>query len=326
MPICSVIIVNWNGRHHIEACLGSLHGQTFGDFEVILVDNGSSDGSLEYVRSKFPWVRLIGLERNFRFCAANNVGVRNSTGKYVALLNNDTEADPRWLAELIAAAESSPECGSFASRMLLFSDREVIDSAGNEYAGSGAAAKRGHLSKSMEFAQPARVFGACAGAALYRRSMLDDIGLLDEAFSMIFEDVDLGFRAQLAGYPCLYVPAAIVYHKVNASIGTYTYDYVYYGQRNIEFVFFKNMPVRLLLRNLPGHLLYNFLAFGFFTLRGRPFAFLKGKLDALFDLRRILAGRRYIQAARRISDEAVGHLLARSWLGKRWADKGPGRG
>jgi GT2 family glycosyltransferase len=326
MPICNVIIVNWNGRHHLEACLGSLYRQTFRDFDAILVDNGSSDGSQDYVRTEFPWVRLIELEHNLRFCAANNIGVRHSTGKYVALLNNDTETAPDWLAELIAAAEAAPDSGSQASRMLMFSDREVLDSAGNEYAGSGAAAKRGHLSKFNAFLQPAPVFGACAGAALYRRSMLDDIGLFDEAFGMIFEDVDLAFRAQLAGYPCLYVPSAVVYHKVNASIGTLSYDYVYYGQRNIEFVFFKNMPGRLLLRHLPAHVFYNLLAFGFFAFRGRPFAFLKAKLDALLDFRRILQDRRRIQAARRIPEEAVGRLLARYWLARRWAEKGPIRG
>ncbi len=204
------------------------------------------------MRHEFPWVQLHALKRNLMFCAGNNAGIRNSLGRYVVLLNNDTEVEIDWLSELVAAAEANPEAGSFASLMLMFDDRQVLDSAGNEYAASGAAAKRGHLSRADGFDKPAKVFGACAGAALYRRAMLDDIGLLDEDIAMVFEDVDLGFRAQLAGYACLYVPTARAYHKVNASIGTYSRDYVYYGQRNIELVYFKNMPARLLLRYLPG--------------------------------------------------------------------------
>jgi GT2 family glycosyltransferase len=323
MPTCSVIVLNWNGRHHLRACLESLRRQTYSDFEVILVDNGSTDGSAEYVRHEFPWVRLHALERNLMFCAGNNAGIRNSLGRYVVLLNNDTEVEIDWLFELVAAAEANPEAGSFASRMLIFDDRQVLDSAGNEYAASGAAAKRGHLSRADGFDKPAQVFGACAGAALYRRAMLDDIGLLDEDITMVFEDVDIGFRAQLAGYGCLYVPTARAYHKVNASIGTFSRDYVYYGQRNIEFVFFKNMPARLLLRHLPGHILYNALALAFFASRWSLGAYLNAKIDAVFALPRILRKRRRIQSGRRVSDRTIAQLFAHGWIKQRWVEKRP---
>lgn len=323
MPTCSVIVLNWNGRHHLGTCLASLRRQTFTDFEVIVVDNGSTDGSPEYVRSEFPWARVIALERNLKFCAGNNAGIRTSLGEYVVLLNNDTEVEADWLAQLVAAAEAAPDVGSYASQMLMFEDREVLDAAGNEYAGSGAAAKRGHLAKAVEFDQQARIFGACGGAALYRRAMLDDIGLLDEGFAMIFEDVDLSFRAQLAGYPCLYVPTAKVYHKVNASIGSYSHDYVYYGQRNIEFVYFKNMPTRLLIRHLPGHLLYNGLALIFFASRRRLGIFLRAKIDALLALPRIFRQRGGIQRGRRVSVQTIEQLLAHAWLRQRWTEKAP---
>jgi GT2 family glycosyltransferase len=324
MPTCSVIVPNWNGRHHLRSCLESLKRQTYTDFEVILVDNGSTDGSDSYVRQEFPWVRLLAFEKNMKFCAGNNAGIRTSLSRYVALLNNDTEAEADWLAELVAAAESNPEDGSFASQMLMFNDRHAIDSAGNEYAASGAAAKRGHLSKAGAFDKPMRIFGACAGAALYRRAMLEDVGLLDEDFDMIFEDVDLGFRAQLAGYPCLYVPTARVYHKVNATIGRYSYNYVYYGQRNIELVYFKNMPARLLIRSLPEHLLYNILALIFFTWHRRLGAYLSAKIDAILALPRIFRARRRVQSGWRISDQAIEQLFAHGWFRKRWAEKGLG--
>jgi GT2 family glycosyltransferase len=324
MPTCSVIVLNWNGRHHLRSCLESLKRQTYTDFEVVLVDNGSTDGSADYVRREFPWVRLLERERNLHFCVGNNAGIRISQGRYVALLNNDTEAEADWLAALTAAAEATPDAGSFASQMLMFNDRQAIDSAGNEYAAGGAAAKRGHLSKAGSFDEPMRIFGACAGAALYRRAMLEDIGLLDEDFAMIFEDVDLGFRAQLAGYPCLYVPTARVYHKVNATIRRLSYEYVYYGQRNIEFVYFKNMPARLLVRSLPEHFLYNVLALLFFAWHRRLGAYLSAKLDAVLALPRIFRLRRSIQSGRRVSDRAIEQLFARGWFRKRWAEKGPG--
>jgi len=323
MPTCSVIVLNWNGKQHLGACLESLRRQTYRDFEVILVDNGSTDDSVAYVRREFPWVRLLALENNVRFCAGNNAGIRASLSLFVALLNNDTEAETNWLAELMTAAEAIPEAGSFASQILMFDDRQAIDSAGNEYAANGAAAKRGHLSKAGSFDKPMPVFGACAGAALYRRSMLDDVGLLDEDFAMIFEDVDLGFRAQLAGYACVYVPTARVYHKVNATIGRYSRDYVYYGQRNIELVYFKNMPTRLLIRSLPGHFLYDMFALIFFAWHRRLGAYLGAKLDAIVALWRIFPVRRRIQSGRRVSDQTVRQLFTRGWLRKRWLEKGP---
>ena len=318
-PTCSVIVLNWNGRHHLSVCLESIRLQTYTDKEVILVDNGSTDGSQDFVRSEFPWVRLLLLGRNEGFCAGNNAGIRSSRGKYVVLLNNDTELEPDWLAELVAAAEAAPEAGSFASQMRMYDRRDTLDAAGIEYATCGVAAKRGCLAPSRDYGNPVSVFGASAGAALYRRTMLDHIGLLDENFFLIFEDVDLSFRAQLAGYPCRYIPGARMYHKVNATIGRYSAQYVFYGHRNLEFVYLKNMPAKLLARTLPAHLFYDFAALLFFASRRRLGSFLRAKLAVLRALPLIWRQRRVIQASRRVPDQTIELLLTSTWLRQRWA-------
>ena len=324
MPACSVIVVSWNGRHHLDACLGALRRQTFTDFEAILVDNGSVDGSVDHVRRHHPWVELVVLPENRGFCGGNNEGIRRARGRYLALLNNDTEADPAWLGELVTALERQ-QVGFCASQIRLFDARDLLDSAGDVFAINGVASKRGHLRDASGYAEPGEVFGACAAAALYRRSMLEDIGLLDEDFFLVFEDADLSFRARNAGYRCAYVPTARVYHKTNASIGTYTHAYVYYGQRNLELAFLKNMPLPLLVKYLPVHVAYDLLALVFFAAHGRLWSFLQAKGAALRCLPATLRKRRAIQARRVVSSRQLDDLLERSWLRQRWAEKGPGR-
>lgn len=321
-PACSVIVVNWNGRHHLDACLGALGRQSFTDFETLLVDNGSTDGSPELVRSAYPWVRLLPLPENRGFAGGNNEGIRRARGRYVALLNNDTEAEPDWLAELVAALERRGDIAFCASRVLLFDRRDTLDSAGDYFADNGVAGKRGHLEPASRYSEPEEVFGACAAAVLYRRSLLEDVGLLDEDFFLIFEDADLSFRARNAGHRCLYVPTARVYHKTNASIGTYSPTYVYYGQRNLELVYLQNMPLGLLLKYLPMHLFYDALALGFFARRGRLWAFLRAKAAVLGSLPAILRKRRLVQARRVLPAAELERLFTRGWLARRWAEKG----
>lgn len=323
MPACTVIVVNWNGRHHLDTCLGALRCQSFTDFEAILVDNGSTDGSTAHVRARHPWVKLVSLAENRGFCCGSNEGIRRARGSYVALLNNDTEVEPDWLRELVSAIERT-DVGFCASQVLLFDRRDTIDSAGDEFSINGVANKRGHLQEASRYAEPKEVFGASAAAALYRRSMLEDIGLLDEDFFLIFEDADLSFRARNAGYRCMFVPSARAYHRTNASIGTYSHTYVYYGQRNLELVYVKNMPPALLFKYLPTHLLYDLLALVFFAVHGRLWSFLQAKAAALRRLPAILRKRRDVQARRRISSAQLDNLLTRRWLSQRWEEKGPG--
>lgn len=322
-PACSVVVVNWNGRHHLDACLGALRRQTFRDFEVLLVDNGSSDGSLELVRASYPWVELVALPDNRGFSGGNNEGIRRARGRYVALLNNDTEVEPDWLAELVGAIEARADVGLCASQVLFFDRRDTLDSAGDYFGTNGVAGKRGHLEPAARYPEPQEVFGACAAAALYRRSLLDQIGLLDEDFFLIFEDADLSFRARLAGHRCLYVPSARVYHKTNASIGTYSHTYVYYGQRNVEYVYLQNMPLPLLLKYLPAHLFYGLLAAAFFASRGRLWSFLRAKAAVLASLPAVLRKRRLVQSRRVVTIAELDRLFSRGWLARRWAEKGP---
>jgi GT2 family glycosyltransferase len=318
MPLCSVILVNWNGRAHLPACLAALARQSFRNFEVVLVDNGSTDGSIEYLRERHPEVLLVCLGRNTGFAAGCNAGISKARGEYLIFLNNDTEAETTWLEELVSAARDHPAAGFFASKILFFDDHSRIDSAGDELGTNGVAQKRGHRRADAGFEKSEPVFGACAAAALYRRNVLAEIGGFDEDFFLIFEDADLSFRAQLAGYSCVFVPSARVYHKSNASIGTLSETYVYYGHRNLEFVFFQNMPASLLLRFLPTHLLYDALALLHFAARGRAGAFLRAKASAFREIPAILRKRRRVQRSRRRTPREVRALVSPGWLKDRW--------
>ena len=289
-PRVSVIILNYNGRHFLKDCLGSLAHQTFSDFEVLLADNGSTDGSVEFVRQEFPWVRALQLDRNYGFCGGNNRAVEQSKGEFVVLLNNDTKVDLNWLGELLKPALDHPDVGACASRILFIDRPEIIYAAGDSYAAFGVGLQRGHgWPAAGRFVQPEEVFSACACAALYRRAMLDEIGLLDEDFFCNYEDTDLGFRARLAGYRCLYVPRAIVYHHGGATVGIRNPRVEFRSSRNSEFVYFKNMPAALLLPYLPFHLLYDGWFLASALKHGLAFPFFKGKVAFLANLPRILA-------------------------------------
>lgn len=244
----SVIIPNWNGLELLQACLAALDQQQFTDFEIIVVDNGSSDGSVEWLQARANSVKLVELKNNLGFPAAVNRGIQASTAPYLVLLNNDTLPEPDWLANLIAAMEAHPEAASGASRMLLAAPPHRIDSAGDGYdlrTGVGFNVGAGEPADSRS--EPAWVFGACAGAAIYRRSLFDDIGLFDEAYFLVFEDVDLSLRAQLAGHRCLYVPTAIVYHHRGASTAGTSEAVLLRSWRNHIWVAAKNLPPLLLL-------------------------------------------------------------------------------
>lgn len=247
-PRVSVIIPNWNGARHLPECLDSLQRQSFGDFEVVLVDNGSSDDSLPLVERDFSWVRVVRNAANLGFSAAVNAGIRATDSEYVVLLNNDTRVREDWLERLVAAMDAMPEAGFAACRMLRYDPPHRIDSAGDRFSllrGGGVNIGAGEPAEEHE--QPAWVFGACAGAALYRRSLFDDIGLFDEDFFLVFEDVDLSLRARVAGHHCLYVPDAVVYHKRGASTEVQSVSVASRSFRNFVWVAGKNLPLPLLM-------------------------------------------------------------------------------
>ena len=317
MPKISVIIVNWNGKHFLDACLGALRRQTFRDFEAILVDNGSTDGSAEFVRTHFPEIQLLPLDDNRGFTGGNIAGYELATGELIALLNNDTEAHPAWLEQIARAGLQFPHAGSFASKMMYFDKRDRIENCGFSVGSSCTTEDLGRdQTDGPRWCQPGPVFGACGGAVAYRRSMLDDVGFLDPDFFMVYEDVDLSFRAQLRGYSCIYIPTAIMFHRYRATLKTKPSHQVFYSQRNIEFVYFKNMPMGLILRTCLQRFLYEIAAFIYFTKLGSGLAFLKAKSDVIRHLPSLWHKRRQIQANRSIADEQLLALMTSTFSSK----------
>jgi GT2 family glycosyltransferase len=243
----SVIIPSGNGRHLLPGCLGSLRQQTYRDFETVVVDNRSTDGSRQYVRDNFPEVRLLALARDGVFARAVNAGIRATASEIVVLLNNDTEAEPTWLAELIGALDEAPRAGAAASKLLLFDRRGTLHSAGDFYAPDGMPGSRGVWTHDDgRYDGDRSVFGACGGAAAYRRAALEDVGLFDESLIAYCEDVDLNLRLRLAGYDCVFAPRARVYHRLSATGGGPPASY--YTGRNLLTVAVKDLPAPLLRR------------------------------------------------------------------------------
>ena len=241
LPLTSVIIPNWNGAHHLPTCLESLRRQTYPHFEVIVADNGSTDGSLDLLARDYSWVRVLPLGENRGFAGACNAGMRIAQGEFIVLLNNDTEADPRWLEEVVAAFERHPEAGIVASKMLLFDRRDTFHTAGDFYRLDGIPGNRGVWQRDEgQYDREEYVFSACGGSAAYRRVMLEQVGLLDEDFFYSCEDVDLAWRAQLAGWRCVYAPRAVVYHKLSATGGGTTASF--YDGRNFIYLLVKDYP------------------------------------------------------------------------------------
>jgi hypothetical protein len=248
-PRATVVIPNWNGLDHLPECLGALSAQAFPSFEVLLVDNASSDGSVAWVGKHFPDVRVLKLVDNGGFAGAVNEGILASRGEYVSLLNNDTAVDPGWLAALVEALDSHRDYDVAASQMVLYDDPGRINAAGDVYAfGRLAGGNRGLGRPVSRYAGVDRVLGACAGAALYRRALFNEVGLFDEDFFLMSEDTDFNLRCLIAGKRCLYVPAARVRHKVRASIDAGPQrEMMLLGARNEAIVVTKDLPAAALL-------------------------------------------------------------------------------
>lgn len=312
-PRVSVIIPHWNGKQHLETCLEALRRQSFRQFEVILVDNGSTDGSQEFVRRRYGEVRLLDLGRNLGFTGACNAGYRVARGEFIVLLNNDTEADSWWLAEVVDAFHRYPQAGSIASKLLLFDRRDYFHAAGDFYRVDGIPGNRGVWQKDRgQYEVEEEVFGACGAAAAYRRTMLNEIGFLDPAFYFSCEDIDLAWRAQMSGWQVIYAPRAIVYHKLKATGGSVTGSY--YDGRNFLYVIWKNYPPSLLRRYWSRILRaqWDITRTALGAWRGQAArARLRGQLAGLAGLARMWGRRRYVQTNRRVSDD---YLMARLTL------------
>ena len=311
MPQASIIIPTLNGRHHLDDCLESLRGQSCPDFEILLIDNGSTDGTQAYVREQFPEVKLIELGQNLGFTGACNAGWAAASGEIIILLNNDTAVDKHWLRELLAAFEQHPQVGIVASKLLLFDQRDHLHAAGDFYRVDGLPGNRGVWQKDegqFDITEP--VFSACGASAAYRRTVLDEIGFLDNDFFFSCEDVDIGWRAQLAGWQVLYVPTAVVYHKLKATGGSVTGSY--YDGRNFLYLIWKNYPITL-LRNYWKDILKAQLKISYDALRAwrgaAARARLRGQLAGLWGIFRMWPKRRQVQALRRVDDASLTAVL-----------------
>jgi len=324
--VVNVVIVNWNGKAFLSKCLSGLRRQLYQSFSVTVVDNGSDDGSVGFIAENFPEAKTIRLSRNLGFSCANNIALQNVDAEYVALLNNDAIPHPSWLGGLVEALQSHPEAGFAASKMVFHDNPCVIDRAGDVYTRAGTAMLRGRGQPSDSYHKQEFVFGACAGAALYRTEMLRVLGFFDEDFFILYEDVDLSFRAQLKGYKCIYVPNAVVYHVGSGSIGEDTPTSVYYSHRNLEWVYIKNMPAGLIKRTIVHHLIYDLAAFFFFTVKGRGGDYLRAKWGAFRGMRLTLQKREEIQKSKKVRDLYIWNLLEKERLlprlSRRLAKKG----
>ena len=311
-PLVSIIIPNWNGLSHLPVCLDALRTQSYTSIEVILVDNGSTDGSQAFVRDRYPEVRLLALDRNIGLTGGNNAGFRAALGEFLVSLNNDTEVDPLFVESLVSALVQHPEAGMAAAKMILFDQRDTIHSAGDGYGVDGIPFNHGVWQLDDEqYNQPGWIFGGCGGAVAYRRQMLDDVGMFDEAFFMYCEDVDLNWRAQLAGWRCWYAPDAIVYHKLSATGGGPIASF--YTGRNTLWVIVKNYPGALLRKHW-----YRIVRAQCRIARDALRAWrgaaararLRGQCAGIVGWYRMIKVRRAIQSSRRVPDAYIEGLLS----------------
>jgi GT2 family glycosyltransferase len=309
--LASVVIPNWNGADHLPTCLDALRRQTFADFDTLVVDNGSTDRSLELLGQCYPKVQVIALPRNQGYAGGCNAGMQAARGHTVVVLNNDTEVTPTWLEELLSALERHPEAGMATPKVLLWADRTRLHTTGDYVRTNGIPDSRGVWQVDRgQFDDQLYVFGAAGVAPAYRREMLDEIGLFDSDFGSYCEDVDLSWRAQLAGYRCVYAPRSVLYHKVSAT-----------GRGTLRSFFVARNTIWMLIKNLPAALWHHHrqeivaAQKQRFTDACRAWrgaearATLRGQMASVIGLHRVLRKRADIQARRRADDVYLESLL-----------------
>ncbi len=305
----SVIIPNWNGGKWLNGCLSALKSQDYGDFEVLVVDDASTDGSCDRLEERFPDVRLLQLTEHHGFARAVNAGIRAASGEYVLLLNNDTLPSISFITNLVLAMDAMPpDVGCLASCMRSMDNPMLLDDTGDMLTWYGHAFKRGHGMPVAEFVEDGEVLSPCAGAALYRRVFLNDAGGFDERFVSYLEDLDLGLRGRLLGYRCKYVASAEVLHKGHGS-NLPTGSYVRFVTRNRLMLICKNIPFSLLVRHFHQLLLGQL---DLFIQYRRPFDSVIGYLSFLRLIPHVLHERRKILAACKLSDQEIEGLLDHS--------------
>lgn len=323
-PLISIIIVSWNSSEHLPHCLDCLSLQTFQDFEVILVDNGSLDGGTNDLEQKYAQLplRVERLASNLGFAFANNRGAQLARGTWLALLNTDAFPEPDWLEKLLQAAEQYPEFSFFSSRQIQVHQPDLLDGSGDEYHISGLAWRKFYNYQAVKYGlKEEEVFSACGAAALYARDDFLGAGGFDESYFSYFEDVDLSFRLRLLGKRCLYVPKAVVHHVGSASSGKISDFVIYHGHRNLVWTYFKNMPGVLFWWCLPLHLLMNLFFIVSFIFKGKGVAILRAKIDAFYRLPAIIRRRRQIQSTKRTTLHQIWQAMNKELLAPYWASR-----
>lgn len=311
----SVVIVNWNGAAVLPRCLEHLQAQTYDNFETIVVDNASTDGSVDHLEDEYPGLRVIRLDENKGFAAANNIGAGHARGKWLALLNNDAFPEPKWLGNLVHAAETQPEFTFFGSKLIQDRQPQILDGIGDVYHVSGVAWREGYNRPESEFdLQEMEIFSPTAAAALYSRDAFLEIGGFTEWFYMYHEDVDLGFRLRLRGHRCLFVPDAVARHVGSASTAVKSDFAVYHGHRNLVWSYWLNMPGRLFWKYLPAHIFMNLIFTGYYILRGQPGPILRAKWNAFKEIPQVLKKRKAVQLGRVATVGEIDRVMEHRWF------------
>ena len=252
MPDVTIVIPNYNGLTYLKTCLASLKKQTTSDFHILIVDNGSSDDSLSWVAGHYKEAEVLALDKNYGFCVAVNKGIQTAITPYVILLNNDTEAEPEFVKELLSAIQKSDDIFSCQAKMIDYQNQQLIDDAGDYYCALGWAFARGKGKKECQYTKERPIFASCAGAAIYRKKVFEEIGYFDERHFAYLEDIDMGYRAKIYGYTNYFIPSARVYHMGSATTGSrYNELKVRLSARNSIYVAYKNMPLGQLILNSP---------------------------------------------------------------------------
>jgi GT2 family glycosyltransferase len=316
----AVIIVNWNSGEYLGECLRHLKGQTLLPDRVFVVDNASTDGSLQGLSEQFPGWEFLPLEKNTGFASANNLAVKKASDcEWIAFLNPDAFAQPDWLKNLMQAVEHSPDIKMFGSHMLGH-NTDLLDGTGDIYHVSGVAWRRDHGMKSSEVDRKSgEIFSPCAAASLISRETFLEVGGFDEHFFCYNEDVDLSFRLRLKGHRCIYVPDAVVEHVGSGTTSRYSDFAVYHGQRNLVWSYFRNMPGIWFWVYLPQHILFSLSALIWFSLKGKAVPVLKARRDALKGLPRVLRLREETQNTITVSGRTVIDAMSKGfWVPYTW--------
>lgn len=314
--LISFVVPNYNGADHLKDCFESLRKQTFNDFNLIMVDNNSSDNSVAYTENNFPEAKIIRMTSNTGFAKAVNAGIKEAllseTCRYVILLNNDTECDTGFTEQMLKAV-TAEGAGSAACKMLNFADRTLIDDAGDFIMPLGSPYARGYGEKDKgQYDNEEYIFGACAGAAIYRREVFDAAGYFDEDFFAYYEDVDFSFRLQLFGFKCRYNPKAVCYHKRGATASNFSGFQTMLCEKNLIALRLKNYPLSLYLVSFPFFIAVRIKRYLIFLLKHSPslfFCAVKGYFQGLAEIGKSIGKRKEIQSRVKVSTDYIRSIL-----------------